>query len=300
MPDARDAVVAATYGTRMRLRFDDGEQVDARIKGRKLKPVAGDRVAAEPLDNEADWLITGIHARRNELTRPNLRGKIEILAANLDFLAVVSAATPRPDWFIVDRYLCAAELMQIDAAVVYNKADDGTVDDEARQELATYAALGYLTPVCSAKSRRNLDAVSAMLAGHTAIIVGQSGVGKSSLINAITRSEQRTAEISASRGEGRHTTVNSVMLELPGGGFVVDSPGVRDYAPSIAEPADVEHGFREIHGLGAECKFSNCRHRHEPQCAVKSAVDAGNVSARRYESYRRMLLLTEQQDRERY
>ncbi|MGB5246563.1 MAG: ribosome small subunit-dependent GTPase A [Woeseia sp.] len=300
MTESREGVVAATYGTRLQLRFADGNAVTARIKGRKLRPVCGDRVHAEPLANESDWVITAILKRRNELTRPNMRGKIEVLAANIDFLAVVCAATPRPDWFIIDRYLCAAELMKIDAAVVYNKADDGTVDDRASAELATFRDMGYATPVCSAKEQHNLDALTALLADHTAIIVGQSGVGKSSLINVLTSSEQRTATISEGSGEGRHTTVNSVMLALPAGGYVVDSPGVRDYAPSIAEPADVEFGFREIHRTGMDCRFSNCRHRHEPHCAVKDGVTAGTVSERRYESYRRMLLLTEQQDKARY
>ncbi|MBT8083661.1 MAG: ribosome small subunit-dependent GTPase A [Woeseia sp.] len=300
MADVQDALVSATYGTRLQLRFADGRTVTARIKGRKLKPVCGDRVLAEPLKNESDWKITEILPRQNELTRPNLRGKIDILAANLDFLLVVCAATPRTDWFIVDRYLCAAELMRIDAAIAYNKVDDGIVGEEAKLELENYRAMGYATPVCSAKAKRNLDELSTLLANRRATIVGQSGVGKSSIINALTSGDQRTAAVSESSGEGRHTTVNSVMLMLPNGGYVVDSPGVRDYAPSIANPADVEYGFREIHQLGELCRFNNCRHRKEPHCAVTKAVEDGSVSTRRYESYKRMLLLTEQQDRGRF
>lgn len=300
MDESRDAVVSATFGTRLQLRFADGATASARIKGRKLRPVCGDEVIAKPLSNETDWVITAIRPRRNELTRPNMRGKIEILAANLDFLAVVCAGVPRPDWFIVDRYLCAAELMKIDAAVVFNKVDDGNVDPAAQAELDCYSGMHYAALSCSAKTRRRLDDLTALLSGHTGIIVGQSGVGKSSLINAVTSGEQRTATVSEASGEGRHTTVNSVMLELPGGGYVVDSPGVRDYAPSIAEPADVEFGFREIHRLGQGCHFNNCRHRHEPKCAVKQAVENGAISERRYESYKRMLLLTEQQDKARY
>lgn len=295
-----DGVVTATYGTRLRLDLVGGESVTARIKGRKLRPVCGDRVAAEPLENENDWLIVTVHKRENELTRPNQRGKTEVLAANLDLLAAVSAALPKSDWYITDRYLCAAELMGIHGVVVYNKADDGEVGGADLAELENYRALDYETVICSAKSGHGMAALGAALTGHTAIITGQSGVGKSSLINRLTDTDQRTAAVSSASGEGRHTTVNSIMLPLPGGGQVVDSPGVRDYAPAISDPADVEFGFREIHRLGENCRFSNCRHRREPSCAVKVALEDGSISARRYESYKRMLLLTEQQDRGRY
>ncbi len=300
MAERTQAIVTAVYGTRLKLRLDDGRSVDARIKGRRLKPVCGDRVEAAPLENEPDWLIVDIGARRNELTRPNLRGRTEVLAANLDFLAVVCAASPRPDWFVVDRYLCAAELMRIAAAVVFNKTDEQAPDDAAARELAGYRAIGYRTVECSAKTGDNLDELSRLLAGQLAIVVGQSGVGKSSLIGELTGAELRTAEVSAARREGRHTTVNTIMLPLPQGGCVVDSPGVRDYAPFIPESADVEIGFREIREFARDCRFGNCRHRREPDCAVKSALERGLLAARRYESYKRMLVLTEQQGRGRY
>lgn len=302
MTEPQHAVVTATYGRRMNLRLtSSGDTVNARIKGRELQPVCGDKVLAEPIDKEPDWLIVEILPRSNELTRPNQRGKTEILAANLDFIAVACAPAPRPDWYIVDRYLCAAELMQLPAAIVFNKADLGALDPEAETELQVYRSLDYDTVVCSATTALNLGQLESLLENKIAIIVGQSGVGKSSLINAITRSDQRTASVSAGRGgEGRHTTVNSVMLAQPRGGFVVDSPGVRDYAPAIADPAEVVFGFREIHSHGANCRFANCRHRHEPGCAVKAALESGDISARRFESYKRMLLLTEQQGRGRY
>jgi ribosome biogenesis GTPase len=128
--------------------------------------------------------------------------------------------------------------------------------------------------------------------GKTAIIVGQSGVGKSSLINTLVgKAALRTAQISAKTREGKHTTVNSVMLPLPGGGAVIDSPGVRDYAPALESAAQVVAGFREIDEAGHGCRFANCRHLLEPGCAVKAAVETGDIEARRYESYRRTLRL---------
>jgi len=294
---AADAVVTATYGTRMRLRRSDGRSVAARVKGKKLRPVCGDRVSAEPIPGEEDWLVTSIGPRDNELTRPDARGRTEVLAANLDFLAVTCAPVPKPDWYVVDRYLGAAELMGIGAGVVYNKVDQGAPAGAAAAELDGYRELGYPVVICSAETGQDVDELAALLAGHTAIIVGQSGVGKSSLIGAITHTELKTAEISTARGEGRHTTVSSVMLELPQGGYVVDSPGVRDYAPFVANPADVGHGFREVRRLAADCRFANCRHRREPDCAVKRALETGGISERRYDSYRRLLNLAEQQEK---
>jgi ribosome biogenesis GTPase / thiamine phosphate phosphatase len=301
MNDQQHAVVTATYGRRWEVRCADGSTVSARIKGRSLRPVCGDHVTILPIENEPEYLIVDVHERRNELTRPNQRGQTEILAANLEFVAVTCAAVPKPDWFVVDRYLCAAELMGVATAVVFNKADTGDLAPQVAEELDGYRKLGYDALLCSARSGQNLDALETLLAGHLAIIVGQSGVGKSSLINAITQADQRTAAVSTARGgEGRHTTVNSVMLSQPRGGYVVDSPGVRDYAPAIDDPAAVEFGFREIHRHGEHCHFANCRHRQEPKCAVKAALESADISARRYESYKRMLLLTEQKERGRY
>ena len=279
----------------MHLRLADGSTVPARIKGKRLRPVCGDRVLAEKIDNEADWLINEILDRDNELARPNMRGRVEILAANIDLLVVTAAVSPKPDWFIVDRYLCAAEIMRAEAAVVFNKID--LLQDHADVDLALadYEAIDYATVRCSATNGDGISELQALLAGKTSIIVGQSGVGKSSIINQMIEGDrQRTSAVSDKSGEGRHTTVNSSMLELPGGGAIIDSPGVRDYAPALQSAVEAEHGFREIHGLSHNCRFNNCRHMQEPGCAVKAALETGAVSARRYESYRRTLRLTEQ------
>lgn len=292
---SKPAVVVATFSREMNLRLVTGEIVRARIKGKKLKPVCGDRVQAAPIENEPQWLISAIDKRDNELARPNMRGQIEILAANLDYLCVVAANTPAVDWFIVDRYLCAAELMNIDAAVVYNKAE---LDSDPRPTIAAlkvYEKIGYSTVQCSAKNRQNIDQLGRLLAGKTSIIVGQSGVGKSSIINILSSEpDQKTREVSAGTGEGRHTTVNSVMLDIADGGKVIDSPGVRDYAPATQTNAQVATSFREIKTLSYDCRFANCQHLQEPNCAVKEGIDSGAISKRRYDSYRRLIVLSEQ------
>ncbi len=295
------AVVIATYSRRMRLRLANGDEVNARIKGKRLKPVCGDQVHAEAIENESDWLITSILPRRNQLTRPNNRGQVEVLAANLELLMVVAATSPKPDWYIVDRYLCAAEIMGIDAAVVFNKTDLDPGGDGATTELADYSKIGYSVVRCSAKTAAGIAEIQNVLAGQCAIIVGQSGVGKSSIINRLTaNAAQRTASISHKSGEGRHTTVNSVMIPLPGNGSVIDSPGVRDYAPALASSKDAAQGFREIAARSQECRFANCIHLREPGCAIKQAVADNIISARRYESYKRMMNLTEKLSASRY
>lgn len=295
------ATVIATYSRRMRLRLANGDQVDARIKGKRIKPVCGDRVQAEPINNESDWLITAITKRDNELTRPNMRGQVEVLAANLDYLVVVAAAEPRADWYIVDRYLCAAELMGIAAAVVYNKIDLETDASSTAKELASYADIGYGVVRCSASLGEGIDEVTRLLEGRCAIIVGQSGVGKSSIINRLVGdAKQRTSAISGKTGEGRHTTVNSVMISLPSGGSVIDSPGVRDYAPALESSTVAAKGFREITDAAQHCKFANCRHLREPGCAVKTGVEDGTIIERRYQSYKRVMNLTNQLSQGRY
>lgn len=288
---AERALVTATFSRRMRLNPEHGEPVDARIKGKRLQPVCGDYVLAEPIADEADWLIVDVLPRKNELSRPNQRGKAEILAANIDQLLVMAASSPRPDWAIVDRYLCAAELMRIPGVVVYNKVDlDETELPES--ELDDYADIGYKTVRTSAHTGLGIDEIGDLLRDTVSIIVGQSGVGKSTLINRLVGDErQRTASISDKRGEGRHTTVNSVMLALPGGGVVIDSPGVRDYAPAL-QPEQVVNGYREIVAAAHDCRFSNCQHLREPDCAVKAGVETGEISKRRYDSYRHLLALT--------
>lgn len=284
--------VIAAFGHRMRIGFADGTAADARIKGKVLRPVCGDVVSARPIEGEDDWLVTAIDDRRNTLTRPNQRGSIEILAANVDLLVVVAAASPAPDWFVIDRYLCAAELMPADAVVVYNKTDEPERRGAAAA-LDVYRRVGYTVHNTSVPGGTGLDDLRRSIGIRTAILVGQSGVGKSSVINRLSGpSAQRISPVSKT-GEGRHTTVGSVMLPLEGGGAVIDSPGVRDYAPSLASALEVERGFREVHALAGDCRFADCRHLREPDCAVKDAVDSGTIDARRYESYRRGVRLAE-------
>jgi len=198
----------------------------------------------------------------------------------------VIAAEPAADFFIVDRFLCAADLMGADGILVWNKSDIGQPQP---QELALYSELGYPVICTSAADGSGLPDLEQQLGSGISMLVGQSGVGKSSLVNRLIEDASvLTGELSAASGEGRHTTTASFAHQLRNGGMLVDSPGIRDFAPAIDEAARVQNGFREIIAHADHCRFANCEHFREPGCAVKAAVANQEIAERRYESYRRL------------
>ena len=287
------ATVIATFSRRMLVRLSTNIEVDARIKGKKIKAVCGDLVNIEPIIGEKDWLITEIKERRNALTRPNKIGHIEVLAANLDALIIIASVSPLPDWYIVDRYICAAEIMGVQPIIVFNKVDLLERHDIKIDELLEYRKIGFPVIDFSVKTNVGSNKLLSLISEGCSIVVGQSGVGKSSLINKlIYNSDQRVGNISPKSGEGRHTTVNTVMKTLQNGGYLIDSPGVRDYAPALTDSAEAQLGFREIAKASQFCRFSNCKHLREPGCAIKQAVEDNKIDYRRYESYKRVVNLT--------
>jgi len=291
MRHSSTATVIASYGRRGIL-LSDGAQLPYILKGRQLKPVCGDRVCWEETGIPGETLVTAILDRDNQLQRPDSRGKTEVLGANLAALAVVAAAEPDPDFFIADRFICAAELMGARPLFVWNKTDLGA-DEPA--ELAVYERLGYPVVRASAISGEGIEELETRLADGFAMLVGQSGVGKSSLINQLLEDVAiPTRELSRSTGEGRHTTTAAYAHRLRSGGMLIDSPGIRDFAPVIEDSARIQSGFREIVSLAENCRFADCSHLREPNCAVRAAVTEGTVDERRYESYRRLCNLTAQ------
>ena len=291
MGHSSTATVIASYGKRGILQCD-GEQLPYMLKGRQLKPVCGDRVVWEDSGTPGEAVVTDILERDNELQRPDTRGKTETLGANLATLAVVVAAEPQPDFYIVDRFLCAAELMGAEPVVVWNKCDLAAAEPDA---LAVYGRLNYPVVRTSAEDGAGIAELEALLAEGFGMLVGQSGVGKSSLINRlVTAAEIPTGELSQATGEGRHTTTAAYAHQLRSGGMLIDSPGIRDFAPVIAESARIQSGFREIVARAGDCRFADCSHLREPDCAVQEAVADGSIDARRFESYRRLCNLTAQ------
>lgn len=294
---AEAGLVVASHGRRCLVEDADGARHPCVPRGRRLRIVCGDRVRwqrAPGRDAREDGLVLAIEPRRNELVRPNLRGHNEVLAANVTQLVVVVAAAPVPDPFLVDRYLAQAALMDCAALIVRSKADLGAAPPEFACALAEWAAIDYPVLAAAAADAASTGAVARHLADHVSIFVGQSGVGKSTLLNALVpHVAAATGALSEASGEGRHTTSTSQLFHLPGGGSIIDSPGVRDYAPGRVEPRAVARGFREITALAPACRFADCLHLREPDCAVRSALEDGRVASRRYESYRRLVRLME-------
>ncbi len=286
-------LVVAAFGRRGILEAANGEELKYLVKGRHLRVVCGDHVEWEPDRHDGKAIVRAVKPRGNTLERqPPDRHDSEVLAANIGCIVVVCAPEPATDWFLMDRYLATASLMQCRAMLVDNKLDLATpaTNGERQKELANYRQLGYTCLHVSAQNGDGIEILLTELSDTIAILVGQSGVGKSSLINRLVpNADILVAELSAASAEGTHTTTASAMHRLPGGGRLIDTPGVRDFIPAIDEARSVQFGFPEISALAGQCRFNDCRHLREPDCAVKQAVESGQVSARRFETYRRLV-----------
>lgn len=284
-----EAQVIAAFGRHLRVRESSGREHDARPFGRKLDIVCGDFVRCTEDAAHGEVHVVEIRPRRSALYRSSARGDAETMVANVTLLVVVVAPMPVPDLFVVDRYLCAAASVGIRALLVLNKVDlDGAT--ALRGPLQPFVAAGYEVLSVAARERRHVDALAAALARETGVLLGQSGVGKSSLVAQIAPQAAQAATGELVRGEeGRHTTTSSQLYDLPGGGHLIDSPGVRDFAPAIQSLEPGSLGFVEVDRLSPGCRFADCRHMSEPGCAVRAAIEAGGaLDPRRYESYRRM------------
>lgn len=284
--DEFDAEVIAAFGRHLLVRTGETE-LRARPAGRKLSIVCGDRVHCEFDRAHDEVLIVEVLPRRTLLARANLRGESEPVVANITKLVVVVAPVPAPDFFIVDRYLCAATAAGIAGAVAINKSDLDA-NNVPREEIDALSAAGYAHVACSATHGQGLAELRALLSDSVSVLVGQSGVGKSSLVNALLPKSQIETGGLMREEEGRHTTTASRAYRLDSGGTLIDSPGVRDFAPAIEQLDSQTLGFPEVDRLAAGCRFQDCKHMQEPACAIIAAVDAGKLLPRRYESYRRL------------
>ena len=289
-----EAEVIATFGRHVRVRDGDGREHEARPQGRRLALACGDRVQCRRDPQHAEVHVSGVLPRRTALWRSNLRGSAELVVANISHLVAVIAPRPAPDYFVIDRYFAAAASSGIASVLVANKADLGH-DAQLREELANYATIGATTLACAAADGAGVDALRVLLKSAMAVLVGQSGVGKSSLVNALVPgADIDTADLVRQTEEGRHTTTAARLYDLPGGGRLIDSPGVRDFSPAIDHLEPGTLGYTDVAWLAPQCRFLDCRHMREPDCAVAAAAGTDQLSARRHESYRRMRRLYEQ------
>ncbi len=283
--------VLASYGRGVLV--ESGEELlQCSLKGRKLRIVCGDQVVWTHAPADGGPAIESVEPRRNLLERIDARGRAEPVAANLERLAIVLAPEPSPDWFLADRYWAGARLKDLETLLILNKSDLGA--GALRGELDIYRGLGLPCCEVSALAGRGVEELRAALAAGTTLLVGQSGVGKSSLVNALApQAAAETRELTRD-DEGRHTTTTARRYRLGPGSALMDAPGVRDFAPPASLARAAERGFVEVHRFAADCRFNDCRHLKEPGCAVRGAVSAGLIAARRYESYRRLFRLYEQ------
>ena len=282
--------VLASFGRSVLVQGSEG-LVRCGLKGRKLRVVCGDRVVwGYPLSADGPS-VESVEPRRNLIERIDSRGRPEPVAANIDRLAVVVAPQPTPDWFLVDRYWAGAVLKDLAALIIVNKKDLGT--DEIEPQLDEYRKLDLTCIEVSCQGAAGIADLERLLTGSVTLLVGQSGVGKSSLVNAIVpEAAAQTAELTRD-AEGRHTTTTARWYQLATTSAIIDAPGVRDFAPPAHLVRAAERGFIEIHERSVHCRFKDCRHMEEPGCAVRSAVVSQEIAARRYESYRRLFRLYE-------
>ena len=286
--------VIATFGRHLLVRDALGQERQARPFGRALSVVCGDEVRCRVDARHDELHVVEVLPRRSALWRANVRGGAEPVVANLTHLLVVLAPRPVPDLFVIDRYLAAATAAGLAATLVVNKADLG-VTPELAAELGVYAAAGYTWLECSAHSGAGLSGVSAALPPQAvAVLLGQSGVGKSSLVRCLVPQAEVAIGELVRATDGRHTTTVARLFDLPQGAALIDSPGVRDFAPAVTALDERTLGMVEVERLAGDCRFSDCRHMREPDCAVRAAVESGALHPRRYESYRRLRRLREE------
>ena len=296
-------LVIRNTGSSYLVRTDDGRDQECRIKGtfrikgiKSTNPVAvGDYVEfAESRDSEPAY-ITGIEERRNYIIRrsSNLSKQSHILACNLDqCMLVVTINHPVTSTVFIDRFLASAWAYRVPVTLVFNKPDLLTDEDKATlHELTTlYREIGYDCLQCDALHGDGVDQVRTALRDKVTLISGNSGVGKSTLVNRILPElNQRTAQISEKHDTGMHTTTFSEMFPLPEGGWIIDTPGIKGFGTFDMEHEEISHYFPEIFKLSADCRYGNCTHTCEPDCAVKRAVETGAIHISRYTSYLSML-----------
>ncbi len=282
-------LVIAHYGTQIDVEALQGEATGhvfrCKLRSNLGQLVTGDRVSwCQAKDNTG--IVVAREERTSELVRPNKYGLLKPIAANVDQMVITIAPTPHPHTGLIDRYLVAAEASRIAPILLFNKTDLVTDDDALYTLLKKYQALGYPVVYASTNTQTGLDDLRTYLGKRITVFVGQSGVGKSSLVNVLLpNSDQRVNALSEYHQQGIHTTTTAKLFHWQNSGAIIDSPGIREFGLWEMPVAELAYCFREFRPFLGRCKFSNCSHEHEPQCALIQAVENNHIDPARMQSY---------------
>jgi len=292
--NTRSGLVISHYGRQLIIETDDKTTYQCKLRQNLGNITCGDTVLFEIDDsNDANHgVVVALNERINLLEKTGFAGKAKPVAANINKVLIICAIKPEPNHYLIDRYLVATENLPAEPIIVLNKmdlADDHTLHIE-KELRDVYESIGYNVIATSVKTNRGMDELHAALADATSILVGLSGVGKSSLVKVLLpETEIRIGATSTSTGEGKHTTTVSSLYHLKNGGNLIDSPGVRDFTPNNTSKQEIELGFTEFKKYRGCCKFSNCTHEHEPGCAIIKALENKKVLKTRFDSFKKML-----------
>lgn len=284
---AREGRVIIRHGATLGVESSEGHIHQCQSRQHIGHPVCGDRVVWQQID-PTSGVVTALLPRDSVLSRPDYSGQDKPLAANISQLVVVLAPRPEPSGYLLDQYLVTAETIGVKPLIAINKIDllQGNDKRGFLQQFAHYRKIGYPMVEVSAKQDRGMDELTDKLKDQISILVGQSGVGKSSLIKALLPNlEIETGKLSQATGLGRHTTSAATCYHLPQGGDLIDSPGVRSFRLSRLSISQLEQGFPELRDYLGHCRFHNCSHEHEPGCAVRQAESEGKIHPQRLENY---------------
>ena len=293
--NTQTARVISHHGRQLFAESESLERIKCKIRQNLGDIACGDYVLIQQaLDatGEAQNVVVAVKERTNLLVKTGFAGAIKPVAANIGQLVVVTALKPKPNPYLIDRYLTAAENLPAKALVIINKID--LIDHQTKRIVddltALYQNIGYDVISASMKQQTGLDEISDALSNTTSILVGLSGVGKSSIVKAILPKEEiKIGETSQATGEGKHTTTVSAFYHLKDNGIIIDSPGVRDFTPINKSIDEITYGFKDVRQFNGSCKFSNCSHRNEPGCAMKQAVADGELNEQRFNNYLRLV-----------
>ncbi|MEO2281197.1 small ribosomal subunit biogenesis GTPase RsgA [Pseudoalteromonas pernae] len=288
-------VVVSRFGQHADIETPDGDVLRCNIRRTVGSLVCGDEVLfrrANVSDGDIAGVVELVEERRSQLTRPDFYDGVKVVAANIDQILMVSAVVPEFSTQIIDRYIVACEDMGIPPVLLLNKID--MLDDEDRdmfvEILAEYHELGYDIHLVSSHSGEGMETIKEKLVGKNSIFVGQSGVGKSSLVNSLLPdAEILTQEVSSNSGLGQHTTTVSRLHHLPSGGNLIDSPGIREFGLWHLEPERVAWCFKEFRQFLGGCKFRDCKHLDDPGCLLREAVESGDIAEFRFDNYHRII-----------